>query len=135
MSKLYLLDTNAITHAVRNPTGPVASRIERLSAAVATSVIVESEIRFGIARRPASKIGQRAARYLDSVEILPFDSDASRHYGEIRAHLEAAGQPLDAMDMLIAAHARSASAVLITHNVAHFERVPKLKWEDWQGSH
>lgn len=132
MSRLYLFDTNAITHAVRNPTGPVASRVDRLRSKIVTSVIVESEIRFGIAQRPDSKIGARAARYLDSMEILQFTSEAAEHYGRIRAQLEAEGETIDAMDMLVASHARSASAILVTNNIHHFERVPNLKCEDWQ---
>jgi tRNA(fMet)-specific endonuclease VapC len=35
------------------------------------------------------------------------------------------------MDLLIAAHARSLSAALVTNNVREFERVPELKWENW----
>lgn len=59
-------------------------------------------------------------------------STAARHYGEIRAALRASGRTLDAMDLLIAAHARSVAATLITSNVAHLERVPGLKWADWE---
>lgn len=94
MTGLFLLDTSAIMQAVRNPTGLVARRIDRHSATVVTSVIVESEI---------------------------------------RAHLEVSGRPVDAMDLLVAAHARSLAATSITANVAHFERVPGLKWADWEG--
>jgi tRNA(fMet)-specific endonuclease VapC len=35
------------------------------------------------------------------------------------------------MDMLIAAHARSIKAVLVTNDLRHFTKVPGLKVEDW----
>lgn len=63
---IYLLDTNAITQAVRHPTGGVAQRVDRNCKHVATSSIVEAEIRFGIAQRASSKVGARASRYLAS---------------------------------------------------------------------
>lgn len=128
----YLLDTNAITRAVREPTGSVAQQIDRHRPHVITSVIVAAEIRFGIAKRPGGKVAARLARYLDALEIVPFDGDAAIHYGDIRAALEHLGQPLDAMDALIAAHARSLAATLVTGNVAHFQRAPGLRWANWE---
>ena len=56
---------------------------------------------------------------------------AASHYGEIRAHLERIGQPIGAMDMLIAAHARSLAVTLVTNNSREFERVPQLQSENW----
>ncbi|MEI6622448.1 MAG: PIN domain-containing protein [Actinomycetes bacterium] len=128
----YLLDTNAITRAVREPTGSVAQHVDRYRPDVITSVIVEAEIRFGIAKKPDSRVAARVARYLDALDILPFDSDAADHYGDIRADLERNGQPLDAMDTLIAAHARSLASTVITRNIEHFNRVPNLLWANWE---
>jgi len=133
VTDMYLLDTNAISHAVRNPTGEVAVHIDRHRSAVMTSVIVESEVRFGIAQKPDSRVAGRVERFLNNMTSLPFDADAARHYGDIRALLEAIGEPTDPMDTFIAAHARSLNACLVTHNVSHFQRVPGLRWENWQG--
>jgi tRNA(fMet)-specific endonuclease VapC len=36
-----------------------------------------------------------------------------------------------AMDLMIAAHARSQGMTLVTNNDRHFKRVPKLKVENW----
>lgn len=57
--------------------------------------------------------------------------DAAAHYAEIRAKLESAGSPIGNMDLMIAAHARSAGAVLVTNNEKHFRRVDGLKVENW----
>ncbi len=69
--------------------------------------------------------------------LSPFelqDGDAvnlPRHYGEIRNQLEEAGKPIGAMDLMIAAHARSLGATLITNNKSEFKRVKNLPVQDW----
>ena len=55
----------------------------------------------------------------------------AEHYSEIRAVLESKGVPIGSMDMMIAAHARSLGAIIVTNNRQHFERVPELKVEAW----
>ena len=132
MSTVYLLDNNAVAAAVRNPRGPVAFGIRRRGANIVTSVMVESEIRYGLAKNPQSNVGHRVRRFVDGMTVLTFGSDAAHHYGEIRDSLESRGETIDALDMLIAAHARSLDACLVTDNVRRFERVAGLTWENWQ---
>ena len=62
-----------------------------------------------------------------------FDCEDAREAGEIRAVLEASGQPIGPYDTLIAAQARRRRATLATLNVREFERVPGLRVEDWDG--
>jgi len=64
------------------------------------------------------------------VTILPWDSDAARRYGLLRATLEGEGQPMGNLDVMIAAHALAVGAVLVTNDQA-FARIKKLKVEDW----
>jgi tRNA(fMet)-specific endonuclease VapC len=45
--------------------------------------------------------------------------------------LEAAGRPIGAHDILIAAHARSAGMIVVTNNLREFERIPGLRTENW----
>jgi tRNA(fMet)-specific endonuclease VapC len=63
---------------------------------------------------------------------VDFSHDAARHYGEIRAELEKKGTSIDPLDLLIAAHARSAGATLITSNAGEFRRVKGLKVLSWK---
>jgi len=63
--------------------------------------------------------------------IDPWDEDAARHYGFIRALLKKQGTLIGNNDLLISAHARSMNAVLVTNNVREFERVPDLSIENW----
>jgi len=68
---------------------------------------------------------------LAPLEIAPFDDGAAHCYGVIRADLERRGAVIGAMDMLIAAHAMSISAILVTNNTREFERVVNLALENW----
>jgi len=52
-------------------------------------------------------------------------------YGALRARLQAGGQPIGALDTLIAAHALAVGATLVTNNLAEFDRVPRLACENW----
>lgn len=65
------------------------------------------------------------------VEVLPFDNAAAYHFGQIRAALYHAGQPIGAYDMMIAGQARAGGLTLVTNNVREFKRVPGLLLEDW----
>jgi tRNA(fMet)-specific endonuclease VapC len=63
--------------------------------------------------------------------VLDWDSTAVEHYADIRVKLETGGAPIGNMDILIAAHARSVSAVMVTKNEKHFRRVSGLTVENW----
>lgn len=69
--------------------------------------------------------------FLGPLEILPFDEAALWVYGDLRANLERKGTPIGALDALIAAHALSLQATLVTNNLAEFERIPGLQLDNW----
>ena len=132
MPRLYLLDTNILSHLVRQPQGPVADHIADVGEAyVLTSVIVACELRYGAARRGSKKLTRQVEAVLSAMTIKPLESDVERVYASIRVALERKGTPIGAHDMLIAAHARAIDAVCVTDNVAEFRRVPALKIENW----
>jgi tRNA(fMet)-specific endonuclease VapC len=58
--------------------------------------------------------------FTDQLTVLAWDEAAADHYGAIRTVLEKKGRVIGAMDMLIAAHARSIKAVLVTNDLRHF---------------
>lgn len=135
MPDRYLLDTNILSDLIRNPQGVVAKKIATLSAderdALATSVIVAAEMRYGAAKKRSPNLSSRVDQVLEVVDILPLEPEADRHYGFIRVALEEMGTVIDANDLLIAAHAIALDAVLISDNVQEFERVPGLRLENW----
>ena len=128
----YLLDTNIVSDLVRNPQGSVAGHIRSVGEEkIATSLIVEAEIRFGLKKLSNKLAIERIGQILNHIPILPLEGDVSGHYAEIRHSLEKRGLPIGPNDLLIAAHARSLGLVLVTDNVKEFNRVPRLKMENW----
>jgi tRNA(fMet)-specific endonuclease VapC len=129
---LYLLDTNTLSHLIRQPQGPVAERIAEVGEVnILTSVIVACELRYGAAKRGSRRLTKQVEAVLGALTVRPLESDVERAYASIRLALEKKGTPIGANDMLIAAHARALGAVCVTDNVAEFKRVPTLKVENW----
>jgi tRNA(fMet)-specific endonuclease VapC len=94
-------------------------------------MIVACELRFGAAKRGSPKLSRAVEAILDAVPTLPLDASVSAHYADIRSHLEAGGTPIGGNDLLIAAHARSIGATIVTRNAGEFQRVPGLDVAVW----
>jgi tRNA(fMet)-specific endonuclease VapC len=128
-----MLDTNAVSDAVKRPAGPVARRLVQLLPGQAViSVVVEGELRYGIAKASATMIERRVNALLAHVPILGITSEVARLHGRVRADLERKGILIGANDLWIAAHALERGLTVITDNVAEFERVPGLTVENWR---
>ena len=74
---------------------------------------------------------EQLQQFLSLIKIYTWDESAAEHYALIRAHLQKKGTIIGNMDLLIAAHARSIGAILVTNNRREFARVPNLHIEDW----
>ena len=72
--------------------------------------------------------------FLGSLVVAPFDEDAAREYGRLRAGLVSKGKILGPIDMFIAAHSLQLGVPLITNNVREFSMVPGLQIENWVGT-
>jgi len=135
----YLLDTNACLALINGTPRQVRRRFQRIVARDATfllSSVVAFELWYGAAksRRREANTERLRAFLAGPLEWTDFDDEDAREAGTVRAELEAAGKPIGAYDVLIAAQARRRGATLVTSNVAEFTRVARLKWEDWAAS-
>lgn len=126
------LDANVVSALMRDPTGAIARRIEAQTEAVSVSIIVAAELRYGAAKKVSERLTASLDRVLGGLEIEPVSAPVDVVYGHLRARLESLGQPMDANDLLIAAHALTLGRVLITDDRA-FARVPGLRVENWLG--
>jgi tRNA(fMet)-specific endonuclease VapC len=127
----FLLDANAISDIGRIPNGKAAAQYRTHEHRCGTSIIVASEVQYGIAKHPERWGAIRAAELLGKLTILGYDAPADEHYGQIRAQLERAGTPIGSNDMLIAAHALALDCTLVSANEREFRRVPGLRVENW----
>jgi tRNA(fMet)-specific endonuclease VapC len=92
---------------------------------------VAAELRYDCARKGSPRLLRRVEEFLREVRVLPFDVPADGEYGGIRAELEAAGRPIGSNDLLIAAHAYTLGATVVTANVGEFRRIRGLNVENW----
>lgn len=129
---LYMLDTNIVSDLLRHPDGSAAKHIAQVGPdAICVSIITAAELRYGCARKGSAKLLAHVEAILESVQVLALDLPADAEYGGIRAELEAAGKPIGPNDLLIAAHAYAAGAILVTDNTGEFSRVRGLRVENW----
>jgi tRNA(fMet)-specific endonuclease VapC len=127
----YLLDTNIVTDLVRNPQGAVGERIKSVGETeVATSIIVAAELRLGAAKRGSKRLTSQLEAVLGVLAVLPLEGPADAVYGGVRARIEREGRPMNANDLLIAAHAISVGFTLVTDD-RDFDRIPDLAVENW----
>ncbi len=133
MSRLYLLDTDICSYAIKGGYPALDQRLQEASPGqIALSAITRAELRFGLALRPeAARLKRLVETFLQFIVTLPWDAEAADRYGRLRATLHQSGQPIGDHDTMIAAHALAVNAVLVTHNQAHFARIEELAYTDW----
>lgn len=129
----YILDTNICIYIIKKRPATVFNRFKELIPGnVGISSITLAEMQYGIGKSSKPKQNQTALdQFLLPLEILDFNVNAAIEYGRIRFALEKKGTPIGSLDMLIAAHAKSLEAVLVTNNLKEFNRVPGLLTENW----
>ncbi len=114
-----MLDTNTVSYIARGRSTAARARLLALSDddTACISAITEAEVRYGLAKRPeATALRVLMDGFLDSIRILPWGRSEAQAYGILRAKLGASGRLLGNMDLMIAAHAIAADAVLVTND-------------------
>lgn len=129
--KLYMLDTNTVSYLLKAHPAVTRRVVDVPMASLCISAITEGELLFGLAKRPEAKQLHLAVReLLRRVDVLPWDRVVAEQYGTARAELTRQGKTLAPLDLLIATHALSVNAVLVTNDQS-FRLVSNLKIEDW----
>ena len=128
---IYLLDTDTVSHIVRNHSKVIKNLIKHEDDEICISAITNAELFYGLEKKGSDRLFNEVRSIIGKCSIIDFDKSQSELYGKIRAKLEKAGSPLGDMDMLIAAAALSTGAILVSHNKKHFSKIKGLKVEDW----
>lgn len=131
MSRNVMLDTNMISHIVKQHGNARTNFIANTSSEICISVISYGEVSFGLEKRPeAVALNRLMQEFLSQVDILPWTSGVALLYGSLRAKLELRGISTGDLDLLIAAHALHTGAILVTADRA-FTRIDGLSTENW----
>ena len=140
---MILLDTNVVSELMRKSPDPA---VEAWTAGqpgeeLFFSAVGEAELRYGAAILPT---GRRRATLFSDIEamlrdafrdrVLPFDSDAARHYGDIAAVRRSAGRRVAPADCQIAAIARSRGLAVATRNTRDFVDMELDLVDPWTGA-
>jgi tRNA(fMet)-specific endonuclease VapC len=129
----YLLDTNICIALIRQKPQALLRRLTLHEPGdVGISSITLAELFHGVEKSAQPKQNLSALeQFLLPLVLCDFDQNAALAYGKIRAELEHKGQLIGSMDMLIAAHAVSLDAIIVTNNVQEFQHIKGLVVEDW----
>lgn len=129
---MILLDTNICIYIINAKPPAVLARFQQYRLGdVGLCSVVAAELAFGVAKSGSARNRQALEMFLAPLTILPFDALAAWAYGDLRAHLERCGTPIGSLDIMIAAHALSQQALLVTNNTSEFAKVPGLQLDNW----
>ncbi len=131
----YLLDTNIISALMKDHSGRDTANVRQWAqrapdSTLVTSIVVQYELLFGLARHGSPRLQAAYEIQMQNLLVRPLDEAIGPLYAKLRTLLEQAGTPIGANDTLIAAHALTLGATLVTAD-AEFSRVPGLKVENW----
>jgi len=129
----YLLDTNICIYIIKRKPPAVLKKFKTFQISdLGLSSITLAELEFGVYNSTYPEQNQEALnQFLSPLEVVPFDDRAAIEYGRIRASLQKRGLTIGAMDLLIAAQAKSLGIPLVTNNVKEFKRIIGLLLENW----
>ena len=130
---MHMLDTDICSYIIRERPVSVLEKFKKMDISeICISSITHAELLYGVARSSSKKINREIVDdFVSRLIVLDWNSEAAEKYGWLRADLEAKGKIIGNMDMMIAAHALSIAATVVTNNTRHFGVVPKLKIINW----
>ncbi|WP_434151892.1 type II toxin-antitoxin system VapC family toxin [Methylocaldum gracile subsp. desertum] len=131
---MWLPDTNVWIRYLNPAPSPVNQRfIEHLPESIVLCDVVKAELYFGAykSQRREANLSLLETLFAQFVS-LPFDGNAARLCGELRADLARKGKPIGPYDLQIAAVALANDLTLVTHNTVEFGRIDGLRLEDWE---
>lgn len=128
---LYLLDTNICIALLQNKRN-VRERIREIGLnECCVSEITIAELFYGASKSQRKKEQIKDVEKITQLFYVVSIYPALEVYGDIKAHLERAGTPIDDFDLLIGASAVQYDMIIVTGNIRHFQRIPKIKIENW----
>jgi tRNA(fMet)-specific endonuclease VapC len=133
MSDVLMLDTDTASYVIKGSARALDSYLRAHDGwQVCISAVTRAELRFGALRNATNKhLAAEVEAFLSGIHALSWDDVAADQFAEVRFNLERVGTPIGPMDTMIAAHAKSLGAILVTNNTKHFRLVKGLKLQNW----
>jgi tRNA(fMet)-specific endonuclease VapC len=130
---LHMLDTDTASFLIRRKDPALDARVSQVPLGdLCISAVTRGELLYGLRLlEGAHRLESLLDLFLRRLQSFAWDSGAADHFAKIAASLHKAGTKIGTIDAMIAGHARSIGAILITNNVRHFVRVEGLDVENW----
>jgi len=108
-------------------------RLERVAVGdVCISAVTLSELMFGVVMSRRTEQEQAALDvFLRHVAVVNYPAEAAAHYGSVREALHWREGMIGTHELLVAAHARSLGATLVTGKTRELGLVPGFASEKW----
>lgn len=128
----YILDTDTLIYFLKGHEN-VVKRVASVSRdELGTTIINHAELLFGAFNSQRKKQNLlKAKSFLENILIMPFCQESSYIFAENKALLKKRGNIVADLDLMIASIALRNKSILITNNTKHFNRIKKLKIENW----
>ena len=137
---MIVLDTNVVSEAMKPEPHPSVRRWlnDQVAETLYISSVTLAEILFGIAALPAGKRKDMLAQALDELtalfrdRVLPFDTDAARHYAVLAVTAKTCGRGFPTPDGYIAAIAASRKFIVASRDTAPYEAASVSVINPWE---
>lgn len=137
---MIVLDTNVVSEAMKNDPHPgVREWLNEQSAdTLYLSSVTLAELLFGVSALPAGKRQDLLFKTLEGMmalfgeRVLPFDTDAARHYAKLAVTARSAGRGFPTPDGYIAAIAVSRGFIVASRDTAPFEAAGVAVLNPWK---
>lgn len=127
----YLLDTDMASYLIRGDRVVEAKTLAH-AAEWAISALTVQELRQGaLLARGNRPLELMVEAFIEDARVLAFDEKAARFAADIRVELHSKGKSIGLIDEMLAGHAKSIGAVLVTNNSRHFGRIDGLQTDNW----
>ena len=131
----YMLNTDTCIFLMRGESPALTARVQSVPLQQQVmSAMTLAELTYGVQASATARRKQNQA-VLDNLvlhlAVLHWPQEAAEHYAETRLALKKRGALVSAADLMIAAHARSIGATVVTNNTKDFVRVKGLQVENW----
>lgn len=135
---LLMLDTDICSYIIKQHPRVVLETLQSRAESgdeIVISSVTYAELLYGAERSGNTAKHRRLINALVErlADVMPWDRDAAEAFARLKARLAGLGTPIGPNDTMIAGHAISKTATLVTNNQKHFSKVKGLKIENWVG--
>lgn len=130
---MVCLETDFLVDLLRNKK-EAKSKLEELvkkDLEITTTPVSLSELFHGAFKSKKQEKIEKVERIMTGINLLEYDSFASKKSGEIMALLDERGEKIGDKDTLIAGIALRHGEKIITRNISHFRKIPELELETY----